>query len=124
MARLFLGLDSSTQSLSAIVIDFDARKIVYEKSLNFDRTLPRFKTQAGTLRSDSPLVIHSPPQMWVEALDLMFATMKQDGVALDQIQAVAGSGQQHGSVYLNHTAAQSLANLNPAKSLSDNRAGV
>jgi hypothetical protein len=37
MAKLFLGLDSSTQSLSAIVIDYDRRKVVYDHSLNFDR---------------------------------------------------------------------------------------
>ena len=37
MAKLFLGLDSSTQSLSAVVIDYERRKVVYDKSLNFDR---------------------------------------------------------------------------------------
>ena len=31
MGKLFLGLDSSTQSLSAVVIDLDARKVIYEK---------------------------------------------------------------------------------------------
>ena len=31
MAKLFLGLDSSTQSLSAVVIDYDRRKVVYEQ---------------------------------------------------------------------------------------------
>ena len=29
MSKLFLGLDSSTQSLSAVVIDYDTRKVVY-----------------------------------------------------------------------------------------------
>ena len=40
MPKLFLGLDSSTQSLSAVLIDLDTRKVVSEKSLNFDRALP------------------------------------------------------------------------------------
>ncbi len=100
MARLFLGLDSSTQSLSAIVIDFDTRKVVYDNSLNFDKALPQYQTQNGTLRNPDPLVVHSPPQMWAEALDRMFRQMKRDGVALGEILAVSGSGQQHGSVYL------------------------
>ena len=43
MGRLFLGLDSSTQSLSAVVIDLDARKVVYEKSLNYDQALPQYE---------------------------------------------------------------------------------
>jgi len=124
MSRLFLGLDSSTQSLSGIVIDFDARKVVYDKSLNFDQTLPHYKTQNGTLRDKNPLVVHSPPLMWVEALDTLFAQMKQDGVRLDQIHAIAGSGQQHGSVYLNSQAGAALANLNPAKSLKDNLSAI
>src|SRR5436189_5997940 len=101
MPKLFLGLDSSTQSLSAIVIDYDRRNVVYEHSLNFDRTLPQYETQNGVLRNRNPLVKHSAPLMWAEALDLLFAQMKQDGVALDQVLAVSGSGQQHGSVYLN-----------------------
>jgi xylulokinase len=100
MARLFLGLDSSTQSLSAIVIDFDARQIVYEASLNFDKALPHYRTVNGVLPHPDPLVKHSPPQMWAEALDLMFAQMRKDKVPLRDILAVSGSGQQHGSVYL------------------------
>src|SRR5208282_4547483 len=101
MAKLFLGLDSSTQSLSAVVIDLDARKVVYETSLNFDRALPHYKTRNGVLPNRNPLVKHSSPLMWAEALDLIFTEMKRDGVALGKILAVSGSGQQHGSVYFN-----------------------
>ena len=120
MAKLFLGLDSSTQSLSAVVIDYDTKRIVYDKSLNFDEALPQYGTQKGTLRSDDAHVVHSPPLMWAEALDVLFAQMKQDGVALGDILAISGSGQQHGSVYLNDHAPKALATLNPAKNLTDN----
>jgi xylulokinase len=123
MAKLFLGLDSSTQSLSAMVIDYDTRKVVYEKSLNFDRALPQYKTQNGVLPDSHALIKHSPPQMWADALDLMFAQMKKDGVALGEILAVSGSGQQHGSVYLNHRAEDALQNLNPLKTLTENLRG-
>jgi xylulokinase len=124
MPQLFLGLDSSTQSLSVIVIDYDTRRVIYETSLNFDKTLPRYGTQNGTLRSHDPLVVHSPPLMWVEALDAIFAKMKRDGVPLGDILAISGSGQQHGSVYLNDRAASALARLNPAKSLLENLRGI
>ena len=93
MAKLFLGLDASTQSMSAVVIDLDTRKVIYEKSLNFDRALPGYKTQNGVLRHRNPLVRHSSPLLWADALDLIFATMKKDGVALKKILAVSGSGQ-------------------------------
>ncbi len=100
MSQLFLGLDSSTQSLSAIVIDYDSREVVYEHALNFDTSLPGYGTVNGVLPNPDPLIKHSPPQMWAEALDLLFGRMQTDGVALGEILAVSGSGQQHGSVYL------------------------
>jgi len=124
MARLFLGLDSSTQSISAVVIDYDSGRVVYDQSLNFDKTLPHYKTRGGTLRSKDPPEVHSSPLMWVEALDALFAQMKKDGVALDEVLAVAGSGQQHGSVYMNDRAPGALGKLNPKKSLVENLKGV
>ena len=90
--------------------------MVYEKSLNFDHALPQYKTQNGVLPNSDPLVKHSPPLMWAEALDLLFAAMKEDGVALGEILAISGSGQQHGSVYFNPGAAAALARLDPQKS--------
>ena len=124
MAKLFLGLDSSTQSLSAVVIDYDRRKVVYEKSLNFDHALPPTKPKTACCPIRDPLVKHSPPLMWAEALDLLFATMKKEGVALGDILAVSGSGQQHGSVYFNNHAAAALANLDSGKSLVENLKGI
>ena len=124
MAKLFLGLDSSTQSLSAVVVDLDSRRVVYEQSLNFDKALPHYRTRNGVLPNRDLLVKHSPPLMWAEALDLLFAQMKKDGVALGEILAISGSGQQHGSVYLNDRAAGALENLNAQKPLVENLHGV
>ena len=124
MGKLFLGLDSSTQSLSAIVIDLDAGKVVYEKSLNFDAALPQFKTQHGALPNRNPLIKHSTPLLWAAALDLMFATMKKDKVALGKIIAISGSGQQHGSVYFTEKTVEILAALNPKKTLVENLDGA
>lgn len=124
MSKLFLGLDSSTQSLSAVVIDYDTRKVVYNDSLNFDEALPHYKTRNGVLPSRDPLVKHSSPLMWAEALDLLFARMKKKGMALNKILAISGSGQQHGSVYLNAKGAAAIENLNPKLSLVENLEGV
>ncbi|MEI6197075.1 MAG: FGGY-family carbohydrate kinase [Verrucomicrobiota bacterium] len=124
MPKLFLGLDSSTQSLSAVVIDLDTRKVVYEKSLNFDKALPHYKTQNGVLPNRNPLIKHSSPLMWAEALDLIFAEMKKDRVTLGDILAVSGSGQQHGSVYFNERITAALETLDPKKPLVENLHGV
>lgn len=124
MPRLYLGLDSSTQSLSATVIDLDSRRVVHEESLSFDETLPDYGTENGVLRDTEPQVVHSPPLMWVEALDVLFERLQQSGVELADILAVSGSGQQHGSVYLNDSAPAALEGLDPSASLKEQLSGI
>lgn len=96
----YLGLDSSTQSLSAVVIDTDTGKLVYETSILFGEDLPEFACPQGFLPNPDPLVRHADPLLWVAALDRILARMRADGVDFSRIDAVSGSGQQHGTVYL------------------------
>ena len=42
-----LGIDSSTQSIKALVYDTDAQKVVTTVSVNFGKELPAFNTIAG-----------------------------------------------------------------------------
>lgn len=123
MGDLYLGLDSSTQSLSAVVVDFSARRILKEASLNFDQALPGYETRNGVLRGADPAVVHAPPLMWAEALDRMMALLKAEGVPLGDVRAVSGSGQQHGSVYWNATFPAALAGLDPRLTLKDQLRG-
>ena len=53
---MYLGLDSSTQSLSAIVLEVegDSRRVVFESSIVFDDTFPEYRTNHGVLPSDDP----------------------------------------------------------------------
>ena len=44
--RLFLGLDSSTQGLKATAVDA-ANNVVYSAAINYDESLPDFKTDNG-----------------------------------------------------------------------------
>ena len=97
----YLGLDSSTQSLSALVIDTDTNEVIYEKGVNFGEDLPEFNCPQGFLAHDDDLVRHSDPLMWCAAIDLLFGQMNDEGFDFSQIDCVSGSGQQHGSVYLN-----------------------
>ena len=112
---LYLGLDCSTQSLSAIVlaVDGDERRIVMEREVVFDRDLPQYGTRHGVLPSADPLVAHSPPLMWAEALDRLLREVSASGIERASIRAIAGSAQQHGSVYLNGAFGPWLAQLDP-----------
>ncbi|MFZ5890776.1 MAG: xylulokinase [Myxococcota bacterium] len=97
----FLGLDSSTQSLSALVIDTDTGEIVLDESLNFGKELPEFASPHGFLEHSDPKVKHSNPLMWVAALDRLFERIQKSGFDLGTVAGISGAGQQHGSVYLN-----------------------
>jgi xylulokinase len=115
----YLGLDSSTQSLSAIVIDSDSGEVVLDKSIQFGADLPQYKSPNGFLESDDPLVRHSDPMMWVDALDLLCERAKADGFDWSKVAGISGSGQQHGSVYLNETFLETVKSLTADKSLAE-----
>src|SRR5262249_21714326 len=99
---VYLGIDSSTQSLSAVAIEGGPgaggrRAVAAEASVPFSE-LPRHGTRNGVLPSADPRLAHSPPLLWVEALDLVFPKLRAAGLDLARVRAIAGSGQQHGSV--------------------------
>ena len=118
MPRLFLGLDSSTQSLSAVAIDLETGAVVLDRSINFEKRLPHHGASDGVLRAEDPRVVHAPPLMWIEALDLLLQELKDEGFPLRDVAAVSGSGQQHGSVYLNARASAILQGLQPTQPLA------
>lgn len=115
---LFLGLDSSTQSLKAIAIDAQF-KIHAEFAVNFDADLPQFKTQGGVHKSADGLTVTSPPQLWVAALDLLLERMATAKFPFAEVVAVSGSGQQHGSIFFRKGARAALKSLKANLSLHD-----
>ncbi len=117
MRHLFLGLDCSTQSLTALLIDFSSGKLFSRHNIIFDKDLPNYKTQKGIIILDKNKVIHSYPLMWVEALEMIFDQMKNNNIPLQEIKAISGSGQQHGTVYLNDKFERVLETLDINKSL-------
>ena len=56
--------------------------------------------------------------MWVAALDEMMARVASS-IDVSRVAAVAGSAQQHGSVYLTARAADALGALDPGRALVD-----
>ncbi|GLT65209.1 hypothetical protein SLA2020_376530 [Shorea laevis] len=118
---LFLGFDSSTQSLKATVLDSNL-KIVTSQQVHFHSELPHYKTQDGVYRDPSINGrIVSPTLMWVEALDLVLKKVSISNSNLDfgKIAAVSGSAQQHGSIYWKNGASAMLSSLDSRKRLVD-----
>jgi xylulokinase len=120
---IYLGLDSSTQSVTATAIEVDAsdrRSILFERSFRYDEALPAYGTRHGVLAASDATVVHAPPLMWSEALDRMIAELVRDAdVDWSKLRAISGSAQQHGSVYVNALARSRLNSLEPALPLAD-----
>lgn len=98
-----LGIDASTQSMSVVIIDVESGQIVCDDGVGFGE-LPQFKCPDGFLLNEDPLVKHADPLVWVAALDALLARLVERGVDLSRVRSISGSGQQHGTVYLNHLA--------------------
>jgi xylulokinase len=124
---IYLGFDSSTQSLTATAIEVTAasRRVLFTRSLAFDELLRRYGTRHGVLPSTKPGVVHAPPLMWAEALDVMFGVLtREEAIDWSGLRAIAGSAQQHGSVYLNHSWRERLRMLLPERPLAAQLPGV
>ena len=66
---MFLGLDSSTQSLTAVVLDPGTGRIVRTEALNFGAELPHYGAPNGFIPGGAAGEVHADPRMWLEALD-------------------------------------------------------
>ncbi|MDG2401324.1 MAG: FGGY family carbohydrate kinase [Akkermansiaceae bacterium] len=97
---LVLGLDSSTQSLSAVILDTEKGIVMANHSVNFGEDLSHYSQPHGYDETGERGEVHSNPLMWLEALDLLLTQLAEGNIDFSKIEAVSGSGQQHGSVYL------------------------
>lgn len=119
---MYLGLDSSTQSLSALVIDPTSGSIIADQSVNFGNDLPEYSSPSGFIPGGRDGEVHANPLMWLDALDLLLGKLAEV-TDLSKIEVIAGSGQQHGSVYLGKSFERAVGGLSPSGSLSSQLSG-
>lgn len=115
---LYLGFDSSTQSVKAMIVDSLKGEIVASEAVNFGRELPEFGCPNGALENPDPLVKRADPLMWLAGLELALAKLVKAKAPLARVEGVGGSAQQHGTVYLNAGFPGVLAALNDTRSLA------
>ena len=74
-----LGIDSSTQSCSAVIIDIKNSQVLVEESINFGVSLPQYNAPSGFINPTlgNPKEIHASPLMWLDALDLLIGKIKR-----------------------------------------------
>lgn len=90
----FLGLDLSSQSLTATSIDQNGTE-------QYSTSIPFSNISSEPVRVDSESrEATSSPLLFIKALDRLLQQMRDDGFPFDKVAAICGSAQQHGSVYL------------------------
>lgn len=103
--RTVLGIDASTQSLSAVLVQACSGEILWSRSLAYrdDARLAGFGFEHDTMiiPPREPGEAEQPPRLFIAALDALFSDLKSSGVDTATIAAINTSGQQHGHVYLN-----------------------
>lgn len=92
-SQLALGFDLSTQQLKVVAVDISNLETFYEKSLTFETDLAQYETTKGVYKNDEEHEVYSPVQMWIEALDCIFARMKEDQFPFDKVVVISGAGQ-------------------------------
>ena len=103
---LYLGLDSSTQSLTAVAIQIPERIVFGTWSVNFEMRLSHWGTENGVVRSENPRVRCLTEDMPIGTVTGLVGS----GLILDdgqgQLQPIVGNGSfsfatplTHGSTY-------------------------
>ncbi|MBR4220616.1 MAG: hypothetical protein IKR81_05625 [Victivallales bacterium] len=96
----FLGIDCCTRKMNALVIDTDRRTLSPTVSVYYSDLRPQNEIKNGMVPNDDPLVKHSDPLVWADALDTLLGRLTEAGIDLSTISAISGCAQQHGTVYL------------------------
>ncbi len=114
---IVLGLDLSTQSATALVLDTAKGTTVARARAAFGADFPDRGHPEGFLRGGQGGEVHADPLLWLDGLELALDRLARL-TDLAQVDAVSVSGQQHGSVYLAAGYEAALADGNRATSLA------
>jgi sugar (pentulose or hexulose) kinase len=105
---LYLGVDISAQSLTAIVIEIEreTRRIVFNRSWHFDRDFAEYGSDENR------------PLMWADAIDRMLARLAAAAeIEIEHIRAIAGA-MQPGDINLPRAAADAWRAIKPTGALA------
>lgn len=112
-----LGLDLSTQGVTALLVDTSTGATLARARAGFGPDFPDRGHPDGFLPGGRDGEVHADPLLWLDGLQLALDRLAQSA-DLSQVDALAVSGQQHGSVYLAEGFAKVLASADAFRALS------
>ncbi|KAG8330818.1 hypothetical protein J6590_054106 [Homalodisca vitripennis] len=101
----------TSERLKGVIVN-EQLEILHETNVVFDSALPEFRTHNGVVRQDKQTVT-APVLMWTKALDLLMDKLRVSGADFSQVAALSGTAQQHGTVYWQSGAEETLKTLDP-----------
>ncbi len=127
LARLSLGLDASTQSLSAVLLDVETGQVAWSRSLAY-RDDPRllgygFEHDTMIIPPRESGEAEQPPRLFLAALDAILDDLKAAGIDAAAIASINTSGQQHGHVLLGEQAKDVFSGLQRTESARQSLVG-
>ncbi len=116
---LYLGLDADAHGLNAVAIEIAAeRRVVFSRSVSFDRDLPEYGTTGG-LRRTAEGDAAPPPLIWADALDRLLGRLAAAAeIDVEDIRAVSGASPEHTSLAFDYRADSAPAGLEPSVALA------
>ncbi|KAF2087671.1 pentulose and hexulose kinase [Saccharata proteae CBS 121410] len=115
---LYMGFDLSTQQCKCLVVSSDL-VLQHEAKVDFDADLSKYGIKKGVLSNPAEGEIYAPVAMWLEAVDLVLARLRDAGLDFSRVKGVCGAGMQHGTVFWGEGAEEKLEGLTTGKSLID-----
>jgi xylulokinase len=111
--QIYLGFDLGTHAMKACALKLSQDKVLVQTHsihVVFELDLPAFNPPVRLDSSTGSAT--SDPRLFLAALDVAFMRLRNAGCRMEDVVAVSGSAQMHGSVYVREKFEISLASLN------------
>jgi xylulokinase len=79
--------------------------------------LSKYGIEKGVLTNPAEGEVFAPVALFLEAIDLVLARLKEQGADFSKVQGISGAGMQHGTVFWSKDADSVLASLDAGKTL-------
>jgi sugar (pentulose or hexulose) kinase len=108
---LVIGLEFSTQSAKAVVLELESAIVTAIYQFSYDETFPEYGTEGGVLPTADPIVPHTEPVMLVQTMDELFQRIVTDGIDLTRVEALELDAQHHCTVFHDEPLSERLGRL-------------
>jgi xylulokinase len=115
---LYLAFDLSTQQLKGIVVTSDLR-VAYQAKFDFDKDAQGYDVHKGVLTNEELHEVYAPVALWLQALDTLLSSFREQKLDFSRIRGISGACQQHGSVFWSYQGEEALGHLDAAQKLEE-----